>query len=130
MPAYKTVSPNNFFKDGRTEWPNAYIWPLPRFHHATADLVTFDPYSFRIVPLSLERCEPLEFAIVKYSRHFLFPDMYKSPTPPDPEFPTVSRVYVELSGAHNECLSYPQLSDNAEYEQCTNSRHILSFISK
>jgi hypothetical protein len=71
-----------------------------------------------MISLNQGRCEPLEFAVIKYSRHFLFPDMYKVPTPPDPEKPVVSKLYIELVGENRECSSYPKLSENPENEQC------------
>lgn len=108
------------------KWPPGSVWPLPYSQETTGNTFTFDPQSFKFIPVlssALKDCPPLEFAIQKYSKQFLFKTVERIKPIPDPNFQTISEVTITITGGvngDNECLNYPRLSDNPSvYEHCT-----------
>lgn len=101
------------------------MWPLPFSQVTTNSQLTFDPQSFKFVPVissALKDCRPLEFAIEKYNNQFLFKTIEGVTPIPDPNVRLISEVYINITGGvsgENECLNYPRLSDNPSvYENC------------
>lgn len=101
------------------------MWPLPFSQQTTDKQLTFDPQSFKFLPIlssDLKDCKPLEFAVEKYNKEFLFKTVEGITPIPDPRFQVISVVNVTVTGGtngQNECQNYPKLSDNpSAYESC------------
>lgn len=109
------------------------MWPLPFSHVTTDTQLTFDPQSFKFVPVlsaNLKDCRPLEFAIEKYNTKFLFKTIDGITPIADSKFQVISEVNITVTGGvsgENECLNYPRLSDNPSvYEKCMFSQTICT----
>jgi hypothetical protein len=68
-------------------------------------------------------CPPLDFALEKYNKEFLFPVFDEINPIPDPIFTTIPKVDVKImgdNGGQTECNNHPRLSDDPSYEHCMN----------
>lgn len=95
-------------------------WPQPFSHISTPIRLSLDPSTFKFeTSLITEKCDPLEFAVQKYNKEFLFYTPAGLSTVPDPAYDVLSSVTVTINpseGGNSECANYPKLDENRTSE--------------